>query len=280
MKKTLALVLSLVFALGLVFGLTGCAVTPADNTDTGSTEDKTITVAATPSPHSEILEECKPLLAKEGYTLVIKTMDDYVIPNNATESGDVDANYFQHAPYLNSFNKDNHTNLVSVIAVHYEPLGLYAGKCTDLSAIEDGAEVAVPNDTTNEARALLLLEANGLIKLKENAGLTATKNDIVENPHNLQIKEMEASLIPTVRTDMALAVINGNYAIGAGLKVADALAREESDSEAAQTYANLLVVKAGNENDPKIKALAKALTDPSIKTFIENKYAGAVVAIF
>ncbi len=243
-------------------------------------DDKTITIAASSAPHAEILEQCIEPLKEAGYTLDIKVMDDYVIPNNATESGDVDANYFQHQPYLDSFNQENGTHLVSVAAIHYEPFGIYAGTCNDLTALPDGAKIAVPNDATNEARALQLLAANGFITLKEGAGLTATKNDIVENPGNYDIVEMEAALLPTVLGDVEIAVINGNYAIANGLKVSEALATEDAESEAAQTFANVLVVKEGNENDEKVEALKKALLSDTVKSFIDATYEKAVISIF
>lgn len=243
-------------------------------------DDKTITVAASSAPHAEILEQLVEPLAKEGYTLEIKVMDDYVIPNNATESGDVDANYFQHQPYLDSFNEENGTHLVSIAKIHYEPFGIYAGTSDSLDALPEGAKIAVPNDVTNEARALLLLEAQGLITLKENAGLTATKNDIVENPGNYEIVEMEAALLPTVLGDVNVAVINGNYAIANGLKVSEALATEDAESEAAQTFANVLVVKEGNENLEKIQALKNALLSQTVKDYIDATYDKAVIAIF
>lgn len=267
MKKTLALITATVSLLAV---LCSC----------GKTEEKVVTVAATAAPHAEILEYVKEDLKAEGYTLEVKVMDDYVIPNKATEDGEVDANFFQHVPYLDSFNKENGTHLVSIAQIHYEPLGLYGGKSNDLKAISDGATIAVPNDTTNEARALLLLEANGIIKLKEGAGLTATKKDIEENPYNVEINEMDAALVPGILSDVDFGVINGNYAIGAGLKVADALAKEEASSDAAQTYANVIVVKEGNEENEGVQALIKVLKTDKVKKFIEEKYAGAVVAIF
>ncbi len=245
----------------------------------GSSDDKTIVVAASTAPHAEILEQCKPLMEEKGYTLEIRIMDDYVTPNTATEDGDVDANYFQHQPYLDDFNANNGTHLVSVAKVHYEPYGIYAGVTSSLDALADGAVVAVPNDPTNEARALMLLEANGLITLKEGSGLTATKNDIEENPLNLDIREMEAALLPTVLDEVDIAVINGNYAISSGLKVADALAVEDSASTAAQTYANVLVVKEGNENLDKVKALVEVILSDTIAEYINNTYAGAVVSM-
>ena len=203
-----------------------------------------------------------------------------MLPNTATEEGEVDANYFQHQPYLDSFNEEKGTHLVSVEAVHFEPFGLYAGKTASLKDLKEGAVVAVPNDTTNEARALLLLEQEGLIKLKDGAGITATTNDIAENPLNLQIKELEAAAIPTVLADVDIACINGNYAQGASLSVKDALATEDATSLAAQTYANVLVVKDGNQNSEAIQALAKALVSDEVKSYIEKTYDGAVVPVF
>lgn len=244
-----------------------------------SDNENVITVAASSAPHAQILEQCKSFMEEKGYKLIIKIMDDYVTPNTATDSDDVNANYFQHQPYLEQFNTENGTKLVPVAKVHYEPYGVYAGTIESLSELTDGAVVAVPNDATNEARALLLLEANGIIKLKEGAGLTATKNDITSNPMNLDIREMEAALLPSVLDEVAIAVINGNYAIGAGLKVSEALATEDSESEAAQTFANILVVKEGNENLPKIKALVEILTSDTIAEYIKNTYEAAVVPI-
>lgn len=266
MKKILSLVIAGVLAL-------------ATFTSCGSSDEKTITVAASSAPHAEILEQCKTAMSEKGYTLEVRVMDDYVTPNTATDDGDVDANYFQHQPYLDQFNEEKGTKLVSVAKVHYEPYGIYAGTCDSLDALEDGAVIAVPNDATNEARALLLLEANGLITLADGAGLTATKNDITDNPKNLDIREMEAALLPTVLDEVAFAVINGNYAISSGLKVADALAVEDAASEAAQTYANVLVVKEGNENLDKVKALVEVLGSEEISTYINNTYDGAVVPI-
>ena len=233
----------------------------------------TLKVAASPTPHAEILNAAKDILAEQGITLEVVEFSDYVQPNLVTESGEVDANYFQHTPYLESFNKENGTHLVSVGAIHYEPFGIYPGKSNDLENIADGATIAVPNDTTNEARALQLLAAQGIITVRDGAGLTATVNDIEENPHNVKIEEIVA--------DVDFAVINGNYAMEAGFSVGtDALAIEDASSEAAQTYANVLVVKEGNENDPAIQALYAALTSDTIKDFINNTYDGAVVPIF
>ena len=202
------------------------------------------------------------------------------MPNEALQSGEIDANYFQHGPYLEQFNVEQGTDLVSAGTIHYEPFGIYAGKTASLEELADGATVAVPNDTTNEARALLLLEAQGLLTLKEGAGLDATKNDIVENPKDLDILEVEAAQIPLSLQDVDIAVINGNYAIDAGLKVSDALAVEASDSEAAVTYGNVVAVKAGEETSDKALALVEALKSDTVKSFIEETYEGAVVPMF
>ena len=239
-----------------------------------------IVVGASPAPHAEILAAAEPVLNEAGYTLKIVEYTDYVQPNLALEAGELDANYFQHGPYLEQFNEEQGTDLVSAGTIHYEPFGIYAGKTASLEELADGATVAVPNDTTNEARALLLLEAQGLLKLKEGAGLDATRNDIEENPKNLEILEVEAAQIPLSLQDVDIAVINGNYAIDAGLKVSDALAVEASDSEAAVTYGNVVAVKNGDENSDKTKALVEALKSDTVKEFIDETYAGAVVPMF
>lgn len=243
-------------------------------------ELKKIVVGASPAPHAEILKAAQEVLAEKGYELDIKEYVDYIQPNLALESGDLDANYFQHLPYLESFNEENGTKLVSAAAIHYEPFGIYAGKASSLEELADGARVAVPNDTSNEARALLLLEAQGLIKLKEGADLTVTKNDIVENPKNLDLYEVEAAQIPRIVEDVDIAVINGNYAIEAGFKVSEALAVEDSESIAATTYGNVIAVQEGRENDEAIQALIEALTSEEVKKFMEEKYEGAVVPLF
>jgi len=266
MKKIIALTLVLL----LVLGLTACA----------GKDDKTVTVGATPAPHCAILEVAKELMAKEGYTLEIQEFNDYVIPNEAVEQGELDANYFQHITYMNSFNDEHGTHLVSVAGIHYEPFGLYAGKTAAIADLAEGAQIAVPNDPSNEARALLLLQQEGLIVLKEGVGLDATKNDIVENPLNLEIMELDAHLLTTTLQDVDMAVINGNYAIDAGLKVADAVAVEAADGAAAEAYVNILTVKEGNEKNEAIQALVKALQSAEVKAFIEQTYAGAVVPLF
>ena len=264
--------------LGVV--LTG-ALTLATLTGCGADKEKdskVIKIAASPTPHSEILEQAKPILAEKGYDLQITVFDDYVIPNEVVESGEFDANYIQHIPYLNSFNEEKGTHIVSVGEIHYEPFGIYSGTKKSLADIADGDTIAVPNDTTNEARALLLLQANGIIKLKDGAGLTATVNDIVENPHNIVIKELEAAQVSRVVGEVPYVVLNGNYALAAGFVVSrDALAYESPDSEAAVTYVNIIAVKEGNENNEGIKELVEILKSEEIQKFIIEKYEGAVI---
>ena len=238
----------------------------------------TITVAASPTPHAEILAEAAKVLEKEGWTLDVIEFEDYVQPNLVVDSGEIDANYFQHVPYLDNFNEENGTALVSVAGIHYEPFGIYPGQKASLDELSDGDVIAVPNDTTNEARALLLLQDNGVITLKEGAGLTATVKDIVDNPNNIEIKELEAAQVSRVKDEVAFVVLNGNYALEAGFSVGkDAVAYEKSDSEAAKTYVNVLVVKEGNEENEGIQALADVLKSDAIKEYINNTYDGAVV---
>ena len=249
--------------------------------ETSELAGTTLKVAASPTPHAEILNAAKDILAEQGIDLEVIEFTEYVQPNLVTESGEVDANYFQHTPYLDSFNEENGTHLVSVGAVHYEPFGIYPGKSDDLANIADGATIAIPSDTTNEARALQLLAAQGLITVRDDAGLTATVNDITENPHNIKFEEIEAAQLPRTVQDVDFAVINGNYALAAGFSVKnDALATEDASSEAAQTYANILAVKEGRENDPAIQALYAALTSDKVKDYINSTYDGAVVPIF
>ena len=249
--------------------------------ETSELAGTTLKVAASPTPHAEILNVAKEILAEQGIDLEVVEFSDYVQPNLVTESGEVDANYFQHKPYLDGFNVKQGTHLVSVGPVHYEPLGIYPGKSDDLANIADGATIAVPNDTTNEARALQLLATQGLITVRDDAGLTATINDITENPHNIKFEEIEAAQLPRTVQDVDFAVINGNYALAAGFSVKnDALATEDASSEAAQTYANILAVKEGRENDPAIQALYAALTSDKVKDYINSTYDGAVVPIF
>ena len=268
-------IVSIAIILSLVIGsaaLTGCGGKDGD--------DKTIKVGASPAPHAEILKEVKAELEKDGYKLEIVEFQDYVQPNKALDAGDIDANYFQHKPYMDEFNAKQETKLVSIGAIHYEPLGLYQGEKKSLDELAEGDKIAVPNDTTNEARALLLLESEGLIKLKKDAGLTATKQDVVENPKKLEIVELEAAIIPRSMSSVAMGVINGNYALSAGIKEDTAITFESSDSAAAKTYANIIAVKKGNEDSEKSKALFKAMTSDKIKKFIEKKYGKAVVPVF
>jgi ABC transporter, substrate-binding protein len=252
----------------------------ADETKAASGDLRKIKVGASPSPHAEILEEANKVLKDKGYELDIVVYNDYVQPNIAVDTGELDANFFQHYPYLESFNEERGTKVVSAGVTHYEPFGIYAGKVSSLDDLKDGAKIAVPNDVTNEARALQLLAAQGLIKIKDGAGLTATKNDIVENPKNIELLEVEAAQVPRSLQDVDVAVVNGNYAIEAGLKVKDALAVEDASSEAANTYANIVAVKEGNEKNEEILALLDAIQSPEVKKFIEDKYEGAVVPLF
>lgn len=277
MKKLLALALAAV----LVVGVAACSSKTEEATTETTKEAVTIKVGASPAPHAEILEAVKDTLAEQGYNLEIVEYNDYVIPNTATESGELDANYFQHQPYLTDFNEQNGTHLVSVASIHYEPFGIYAGKTASIEELADGATIAIPNDGTNEARALMLLQAQGLITLKEDAGFTATVLDIESNPKNLDIKEIEAAQLPRSLQDVDLAVINGNYAIEAGLNAGtDALAVEDATSDAAQTYANILVVKEGNEDNEAVQALAAALQTEEVREFMNKTYEGAVLPIF
>lgn len=283
MKKSIAAILAGALCLS---ALTACggSTSSSDSSAAANTgdSDKVITVGATPTPHAEILNAAKDALEAEGYTLKVVEFTDYVQPNTALVDGDLDANYFQHTPYLNNFNKENGTDLVAAFDMHYEPFGIYAGKTASIEELADGASVAIPNDGSNETRALLLLQDAGLIKLKDGIDPTsdATKLDITENPKNLDIQEIAAEQLPRSLADVDLAVINGNYALQAGLKVADALAIEDASGDAAQTYANIIAVRAGDETSEKTLALVKALQSDAVKTFIADSYNGAVVAIF
>lgn len=280
-------IIGLIIITALTAGvLTGCGqssgtVSKDENSEQPSEIEKElepIRVGAGVTPHAEILREIQDDLEKKGYALEVVEYNDYVLPNTALEDGDLDANYFQHKPYLDDFNAENGTHIVGVANVHFEPLGIYAGKTKSLDDLKDGAEVAVPNDTTNEARALLLLEQEGLIKLKEKAGLQATILDIEENPLNLRIKELEAAQVARAVSDVDIACINGNYAIEAGLE--EAIALESAESEAAETYANLIAVKEGNEDTEKTQALVEAVLSKKVKDFIMDNYKGAVVPVF
>lgn len=280
-KKIFTLAVAAALTLGLLTGCGQSAEPASENTNQESKEEKeleTIKVGACVTPHAEILNAIKDDLAEKGYDLEVVEYNDYVLPNTALENGELDANYFQHKPYLDDFNAENGTHIVGVANVHFEPLGIYAGKTASLDELQEGAEVAVPNDTTNEARALLLLEQEGLIKLKKDAGLQATVLDIEENPLNLKINELEAAQVARAISDVDIACINGNYAIEAGLD--EAIAMESSQSEAAETYANLIAVREGDEESPKTKALVEAVLSDKVRDFINENYEGAVVPVF
>ena len=267
MKKVFAIVL----CLALILSLGACA----------KKEDKTITVAASPIPHAEILKVAGDVLAKDGWTLKVTEYPDYVVPNTVVEDGEMDANYFQHQPYLDTFNAENKTHLVSVAQIHYEPFGIYAGTKSAVADLADGDKIAIPNDGSNRARALLLLEAQGIIKLAEGVGVQATVLDITEKTVDVEIVEMEAAQIAGVRDSVALVVLNGNFALLAGLNAGtDAIAVEDAASIAVQTYVNILVVKEGNEKTAKTEALKKALLSTEVKDYINSTYKGAVVPIF
>jgi D-methionine transport system substrate-binding protein len=280
MKKKIALLLTAVLTLSVA---AGCGSTKSASTGTGSKSEQSgltkVVIGASPSPHAEILEAAKAALKKKGIDLEIKTYNDYVQPNIAVDQGQIDANYFQHQPYLDDFNEKNNTKVVSVGKIHYEPFGIYAGKSKSLSDISDGAKIAVPNDTTNEARALLLLQDNGIIKLKDGAGLQATKQDVVDNPKNVEIMEVEAAQIPRSIGSVDFACMNGNYAIEAGFKPSDALVQEKSDSEAAETYGNIIAVSEKNKDAKWAKTLVEVLKSDEIKKFIKDKYDGGVVPL-
>lgn len=281
MKKLLALTMALVLCLGLA--ACGGDTTTEETTDTQQASGETVTlqVGATPAPHQEILEQVVDTLAEQGITLKIVPYNDYVAPNTAVEEGVDDANFFQHITYMDNFNAERGTHLVNAGAIHYEPMGIYAGKSTSLDEIPDGAVIAVPNDATNEGRALLLLQDLGIITLSEDAGLEATKNDIVDNPHNIDLQEMEAAMLPQTIDEVDFSIINSNYALQAGLDpTTDALASEDAQSDAAQAYANVIAVKEGNENNEAIKALVAALQSDEIREFIETNYNGSVVPMF
>lgn len=293
--------LGILFATTILTGalLTGCGANKKESNDDVQNSDKAteetvqetaknkelieILVGATIEPHATILnsDEVKSSLAEQGFSIKVVEYTDYIQPNVATEDGSLDVNFFQHTPYLNDYNEKNGTSLVDVAEIHFEPLGIYPGKTATFEEVAEGAQIAVPNDATNEARALLLLEKAGLITLKENVGLDATKNDIVENPKNLEIVEIEAAQTAKVLKDVDLAVINGNYALAEGLSASEnGLLVEDTTSEAANTYPNVLVVKGGNEETDKTKALITAITSDATKAFIEERWKGAVVPVF
>ena len=263
-----------VLVVSTAFAVFACSSKTEDKKD-----DKTITIGASVTPHSEILNQAKDILAKEGITINVVEIEDVTSPNTGVIEGKLDANFFQHQPYLDDFNKENNCNLVSIGAVHYEPFGIYSSKISSLSELTDGAKIAVPNNTTNEARALLLLQQEGIIKLKDDAGILASVNDIIDNPLNIEFVEIDPAQLVHSLPDVSAAVINGNYAIEGGLSVKDALAVEANDGLAAQTYANILVTDAKNKDNESLKKLAEVLQGEEIKSFINGKYDGAVVPI-
>lgn len=276
MKKK---VLSLIVTGFVATILTGCGASQAATSSSTSDSNTVIKVGANITPHAEILEEAKPILAKKGITLEIVKLEDSVTPNTGVIEGSLDANYFQHVPYLEQFNKENDSDLVSIGAIHYEPFGIYAGRVTKLSSLPDGALVAVPNNVTNEARALLLLAQEGIITLNDDAGVNATVEDITDNPKNIQFKELAPEQLVSALPDVDIAVINGNYAIEGGLKVSDALAVEANDGLAAKTYANIIATSPDKKDDEALKTLVEVLQSSEIKSFIEETYDGAVVPL-
>lgn len=274
LRKFVVSFLACSIALSLAVGLTGCGAQKQ-----GPVKEGSIVVGASPSPHAQILEAVSEQLAQKGYQLEIKEFTDYIMPNTALEDGELDANFFQHQPYLTDFNEKNGTKLVSAAAIHFEPLGIYGGKTADLADLPEGAQIAVPNDTTNEARALWLLQAQGIIEVDEQAGLEATKQDITSNPKNVEIVEMEAAQLPRSLADVDFAVINGNYAVAA--EIADqVLVTEDKDSEAAKQYANIVAVREGDENREDIKALVEALQSDEVKAYIEETFGSTVIPVF
>ena len=282
-KRFISIATSIALVAGVAFSLSGCGSTDQTASNTKGTTDapaRVLVVGASPAPHVEILSSVKDALAAEGIELQIVEYSDYVLPNTALQDGDIEANYFQHKPYLDDFNAEHATDLVSVAAIHFEPLAVYAGRSASIDGLSDGAKIAVPNDTTNEARSLLLLQDLGLITLPADADLTVTPRDIIENPKNLEFLEVEAASLPRQLADVDLAVINGNFALSADLPASSILATEDADSLAATTYANCLVVKEGSEDDADVLALIKALTSEATRDFINQRYQGVVIPVF
>lgn len=279
MKLTTKKLLATLFSGVLLMSFTACSSSNKANEQPTEGEKQVLKIGASPSPHAEILEYIKPALLEKGIDLQVEVFTDYILPNNAVDGGDIDANFFQHKPYLDDFNAKNGTDLVSAAAIHFEPLGIYPGKTASVKDLKDGATIAVPNDTTNEARALQLLASLGLIQIDENAGLEATPANITSNPKNLEILEVEAAQVPRTLPDVDLGVVNGNYAIAAGINET-VLETEANDSEGAQQYANIIAVKAGSENSDKIKALIEALETDDVKAFMNEKYGVTVVPVF
>lgn len=281
LKNVIKIGLTAALTCAVAGALVGCGASSTEGQqDSASGDSKVIKVGASPAPHAEILNQVKAQLAEEGYTLEVKEFSDYIQPNVALSEGELDANYFQHITYLEDYNASNGTDLVSAGSIHFEPLCVYPGKSSSIDALPNGAKIAVPSDPTNEARALLLLQDQGLIKIKDGAGLAATKNDITENPKNIEIIEAEAASLPRTLEDVDLAVINGNYAIGAGLDPSSALASEKVGSEAAEKYVNVVAIRPDEKDSEKIQALVKALQSATVKDYINSTYSGAVVVAF
>ena len=275
-KNILTKITAIALSLSFAGSLAACSKANADTAEEGTV----IRVGANITPHSEILEQAKPILAEQGITLEIVQLEDSITPNTGVTEGSLDANYFQHDPYLDQYNLENGTDIVSVGKIHYEPFGIYAGQTTSLDALPEGAVVAVPNNVTNEARALLLLDQEGIITLSEDAGINATVEDIVENPLNIQFEELAPEQLVAALPDVDVAVINGNYAIEGGLSVKDALAVEANDGLAAQTYGNIIATSPDKANDPAILALVEVLQGPEVAQFINDTYDGAVVPLY
>ena len=277
MKKRLLIAAMLVCALSAAL-LAGCG------NDAGSSagdDPVRFVIGATPVPHTEILEFVQPKMLEEGIDMQIRTFTDFVQPNHSTQAGDLDANYFQHRPFMDNFNQTNNTEMVALFPVHFEPLALYRSRTENLSDLGSGSIIAIPNDPTNGARALNLLEAAGLITLRDGAGVLATRLDITDNPLGLDIRELEAAQIPHILPDVDMAVINGNFALQAGLEIGiDSVAQEEKDSISAQTYANYIVVRADNENDERVQTLIRIMSSDAVREFIETRYEGRVVPVF
>ncbi|MBR6879540.1 MAG: metal ABC transporter substrate-binding protein [Clostridiales bacterium] len=269
-------IISAVLSATLLASLAACS----DKNNASEDGNKVIRVGASITPHSEILEQAKPILAEKGITLEIVQIEDSITPNTGVIEGSLDANYFQHVPYLDQFNKENGSDLVSIGAVHYEPFGIYAGRVKDLKDLPDGALVAVPNNVTNEARALLLLQQEGILTLKDDAGINATVEDIIDNPKNIQFQEIAPEQLVASLPDVDIAVINGNYAIEGGLHVSQALAVEANDGLAAQTYGNIVATSADKKDDEALKILVEVLQSEEISNYIKNTYDGAVVPLY
>ena len=292
MKNQIKKIVAAALTLSLTFALTACGSSAAvESTDLAAPQEaETVQTAEAPepvvikvganiTPHSEILQQAKPILEEKGIILEIVELEDSITPNTGVIEGSLDANYFQHVPYLDQFNLENGSDLVSIGAIHYEPFGIYAGKTTDLAELPDGALVAVPNNVTNEARALLLLAQEGIITLSEDAGINATVEDITENPKNIQFKELAPEQLVAALPDVDVAVINGNYAIEGGLHVSGALAVEANDGLAATTYGNIVATSPDKANDPALLTLVEVLQGEEISKFINDTYDGAVVPL-